>query len=107
MSSESIGIERARQQLGELVDRARLAGHHTLVTRQGKPAAVIVPVGWHRAAQAFTTAVLALARDADGRWRPGEAQIRVGDLVSAVGEPVIGQLGTEVPEEGDERHAGR
>jgi len=40
-------IEEARKQLGELVDRARLAGEPTLIMRYRKPAAVLVPVGWY------------------------------------------------------------
>lgn len=39
-----IGIEQARKTLGELVDRARLAGEITYITRHGKRAAAIVPV---------------------------------------------------------------
>ena len=41
-----LGIEQARQQLGEVIDRARIARQPTLITRQGKPAAVVVPVEW-------------------------------------------------------------
>jgi prevent-host-death family protein len=44
-----IGIEDARRQLGEIVDRARLAKEHTSITRQGKPAAVIVNSDWYAA----------------------------------------------------------
>ena len=39
---EEIGLEEARRTLGEIVDRARLAEQPTLITRQGKPAAVVV-----------------------------------------------------------------
>ncbi len=49
---DEISIEEARPKLGELVDRARLAGQATVITRHGKPAAVIVPVGWHEEAEA-------------------------------------------------------
>lgn len=48
---DETGIERARQALGEIVDRARIAGEHTVITRQGKPAAVIVPVEWYEQAK--------------------------------------------------------
>jgi len=44
---EETGIEQARKGLGEIVDRARIAGEHTVITRAGKPAAVIVPVEWY------------------------------------------------------------
>jgi prevent-host-death family protein len=52
---EQIGIEEARRQLGEIVDRARLAGTPTTITRQGKPAAVIVPFEWYKDAQTAVT----------------------------------------------------
>lgn len=42
-------IEEARRSLGEIVDRARLADQPTEITRQGKPAAVIVGVDWYDA----------------------------------------------------------
>lgn len=41
---EQVSIEQARLKLGEIVDRARLADQVTLITRQGKPAAVVVNV---------------------------------------------------------------
>ena len=41
---EQVSIEQARLKLGEIVDRARLADQATLITRQGKPAAVLVNV---------------------------------------------------------------
>jgi prevent-host-death family protein len=51
---DTVSIEQARRALGEIVDRARLAGEPTLITRQGKAAAVVVPVGWYeRARQAL------------------------------------------------------
>lgn len=42
-----MSIEAARAKLGEIVDRARLAGQPTQITRQGKPAAVVVSAGWY------------------------------------------------------------
>lgn len=39
-----VGIEVARAKLGDLVDRARLAGEVTILTRNGTPAAAIVPL---------------------------------------------------------------
>jgi len=41
---EQVSIEAARRTLGEIIDRARLADQVTLITRQGKPAAVVVNV---------------------------------------------------------------
>lgn len=49
---EVIGIDRARGDLGGIVDRARLKGEHTVITRAGKPAAVVVPVDWYEKAKA-------------------------------------------------------
>jgi prevent-host-death family protein len=42
---EAVGIEEARRTFGDLVDRARLAGEPSLITRHGKSAAVLVNVG--------------------------------------------------------------
>ena len=39
-----MGIEEARRELGNIIDRARLLAEPTRITRQGKPAAVIVPI---------------------------------------------------------------
>ena len=50
---DEIGIEQARHQLGEIVDRARYTGEATLLTRQGKPAAIVVPVDWYEQAKAL------------------------------------------------------
>jgi prevent-host-death family protein len=47
---EQISIEDARRTLGEIVDQARLAGRPTVITRQGRPAAVVVSLEWHRQA---------------------------------------------------------
>lgn len=46
----TVQIEEARKQLGELVDRARLAGEPTMIVRYRTPAAVLVPVGWYEEA---------------------------------------------------------
>jgi prevent-host-death family protein len=37
-------IETARATLGDLVARAQMTGESTLITRYGKPAAVLVPI---------------------------------------------------------------
>lgn len=50
---EEVGIEDARRQLGEIVGRADLAGQETLITRNGKPAAVIVSAWWYGSVAAF------------------------------------------------------
>jgi prevent-host-death family protein len=43
-----MGIEEARRALGDIIDRARLLDEPTTITRQGKPAAVIVPIEWYQ-----------------------------------------------------------
>lgn len=41
---QQVGIETARAKLGEFVDRARFAEELTVITRNGVPAAAIVPL---------------------------------------------------------------
>lgn len=43
---EKLGIEEARGQLGEIADRARLTLQPTMITKNGKPAAVVVSHEW-------------------------------------------------------------
>lgn len=45
-------IEEARAKLGDLVDIARLAGEPTMITRYGRPAAVVVGAEWYQEAEA-------------------------------------------------------
>lgn len=59
---DEVSIENARPVLGEIVDKARLAGTHTTITRQGKPAAVVVSADWY----AMACAMVGTLRD------PGE-----------------------------------
>jgi prevent-host-death family protein len=56
-------LEEARAGLGELVDRARLAGEPTLITRYGRPVAVVVSEDWYRLAEDCLATV-------DGPGRP-------------------------------------
>lgn len=49
-------VEEARIGLGDVIDRARLAGEPTLITRYGKPAAVVVGEDWYRLAEQCLTA---------------------------------------------------
>ena len=53
-----MGLEQARNTLGQIVDRARFTGEPTHLTRQGKPAAVIVSAEWY----AWATGVIEGAR---------------------------------------------
>ena len=48
---ETHGVEETRSMLGDLVERVRVGGEHFVITRYGKPAAVIVPVEWLEEAQ--------------------------------------------------------
>jgi prevent-host-death family protein len=45
---EQISLDQARRTLGEIVDRARLTGQATLITRQGKAAAIVINVDRYR-----------------------------------------------------------
>jgi prevent-host-death family protein len=49
---DQVSIEGARRTLGDVVDKARFTGEPTVITRQGKPAAVIVGVDWFEQARA-------------------------------------------------------
>jgi prevent-host-death family protein len=44
---DEMSIEAARPKLGEIVDLARFNNIHTTITRQGKPAAVVVSVEFY------------------------------------------------------------
>jgi prevent-host-death family protein len=46
---DEIGIERARNLLGEIVDKARFTNEPTAITRQGKPAVIVVSAKWYDA----------------------------------------------------------
>ena len=56
-----MGIEEARNALGDIVDRAALAGEPTTITRQGKPRAIVVSTAW------FEERVEAQAAEYDGQ----------------------------------------
>ena len=47
---DEIGLERARDILGEIVDKAALAGEAYTITRHGKPRAALVGYDWYIAA---------------------------------------------------------
>ena len=44
---DEMSIEQARLKLGDVVDKARLAGHPTLITRHGQPAAMVINLAWY------------------------------------------------------------
>lgn len=49
--TELMGVESTRKVLGKRVDTATQANVHTVLTKRGQPAAVIVPMDWYRQAR--------------------------------------------------------
>ena len=45
---DEVSLHRARSTIGEIVNKARYSETPTLITSQGKPAAVVVSVPWYR-----------------------------------------------------------
>jgi prevent-host-death family protein len=86
-----IGSEDARRKFRDLLDDAQ-AGESAEITRNGKPVAVLVPIGWYRNAQGVGKGVYAFTHDTDGNRLPGESELPVGELMSAIGEAAIGEL---------------
>ena len=64
--SRTIGAEKARQTLPELLDRAS-AGESTIITRRGRPCAVLVPLDQWPGEQT-TVDLVALAGSGKGLW---------------------------------------
>jgi len=67
------GLEQARAQLPHIASEA-LAGYTSVITRHGKPVAVVVPVDeWRaqQARQARASGVLALRGSGRGLWPEG------------------------------------
>jgi prevent-host-death family protein len=62
----TVQIEEARRTLGELVDRARLAGEPTMILRNRRPGAVLVPVSWYEEAAAVLSDGPVWAQEASG-----------------------------------------
>lgn len=62
---DEMNIEEARPVLGDIVDRAAMAGEHFTITRNGRPRAVIVGKDWYESAQA-------LIRGSQGRSQSGK-----------------------------------
>lgn len=50
-STELMGVEEARKKLGERVDFAADDELHTVVTKHGQPAAVLVDIAWYTRAR--------------------------------------------------------
>ena len=69
------GLEQARAQLPHIASEA-VAGSSSVITRHGKPVAVVVPVDQWQAAQAPRRLnLLALRGTGRGLWPPGAAQL--------------------------------
>jgi prevent-host-death family protein len=60
---DEISIEAARPKIGEIVDRAHWLGLPTRITRQGKPAAVVVSAAWYEAAKDWAARAVNLTAD--------------------------------------------
>lgn len=45
---ELVGIQEARDNFRERIDRAEEHGVHTVVARRGKPLVAVVPIEWYR-----------------------------------------------------------
>ena len=59
-----IALQKAlRDRLGEIVDRARLAGQPTVITRQGRVAAIVVSAYWYSDALGYIELTLNHYRD--------------------------------------------
>lgn len=74
-----VSIENARPRLGEIVDQARLGGWHTTITRQGKPAAVVVDSEWYASVFALIEELEALEA-----YRDRVAALRAGRRVAGL-----------------------
>lgn len=75
------GLEQARAQLPHIASEA-VAGYTSVITRHGKPVAVVVPVDeWQaqQARQAHAGSILALRGTGKGLWPHGAGQA-VADL---------------------------
>jgi prevent-host-death family protein len=53
---DTYGIEEARNQLGDFIERIRLNDEHIALSRYGKPVAVLVPQEWYDEAKALISA---------------------------------------------------
>jgi prevent-host-death family protein len=67
MGMRTVSIEKGRRTLGEVVDLARLAGEPTMITRNNKPAAVVVSADWYQIASEALDSALPRLR---GQRRP-------------------------------------
>ena len=59
---DTYGIEEARNQLGDFIERIRLNDEHIALSRYGKPVAVLVPLEWYEEAGALISALIVANR---------------------------------------------
>jgi prevent-host-death family protein len=45
--TRTLGVQQARERLRERIDAALERGEHTVITRTGRPVAVLVPHRWY------------------------------------------------------------
>ncbi len=88
---KQVGSEEARRAFRDLLDEA-MRGESTEIQRSGKPVAVLVPADWYRNALVLQRGVHAFTHDTDGHRLPGESELPVGELLSAIGEAAISEL---------------
>jgi prevent-host-death family protein len=67
---QTVSIEEARRTIGDLVDRARLAGEPTMITRYNKPGAVVVSAEWYAEAEQALAAADGPGTAHEGGGRP-------------------------------------
>ena len=72
---KELGVTKAREQFGELVEQVQYQGDAIVISRNGKPAAAIVPIevyeGWKRQRKEFFDMIRQMAQQAN--LEPGEA----------------------------------
>lgn len=86
-----MSADEARRRWRDLLDEAQ-KGETAEISRNGKPIAALVPIEWFRNATAVGRGVHAFTHDADGNFLPGETQLPVGELRSAIGDAAISEL---------------
>jgi len=92
---EQYTSEEARREWRRILNQVD-HGEHIEVTRYGEPVAVMVPISWHRSMLAVKKGVLAFTRDSHTAHQlPGETELPVGDLLSAIGNAALGSLDEE------------
>ena len=87
---KQVSIDKARAKLGDIVDRARLVGEATVITRHGKPAATVAPI----LAEGDRHLLAAARMEAEHSGYDSDAGGIIGDLLD-----IIGRLTADMHEE--------